>query len=195
MLFLDGVGRALVGRTREALGACPGRLSVHRRPAYAAELNPADGLYAQLKDRFLRGYCRRTSLPCRPAEGHSPRWAAHPMAAKPHPRLLSPHASLFLTCRQPIYRDLSPRAYSRVACRPVPFGRGRAGRRRRYRPHAVNNRTGGIGPVHGVSLIYTASAVVAASIVNVIPFCPAGCAAPFTNHCEKMYPAGPVSGA
>jgi len=52
------------------------------------------------------------------------------------------------------------------------FGRGRAGRRRRYRPHAGKNLTGGIGPVHGASLTYTASAVVAASIVNVIPFCP-----------------------
>jgi transposase len=57
MLFLDGLGAHWSGRTREALGAYPGRLSVHRLPAYAPELNPAEGLYAQLKGHFLRGYC------------------------------------------------------------------------------------------------------------------------------------------
>jgi hypothetical protein len=39
-------------------------------------------------------------------------------------------------------------------------------------------------------LTHTASAVVGASIMNVITFCPAGCAAPFTVHSEKVYPVG-----
>ncbi len=43
--------------------------------------------------------------------------------------------------------------------------------------------------------VYCATAVTAASIVNVMDFCPAGCAAPFTVHCEKVYPAGSVAGA
>ena len=43
--------------------------------------------------------------------------------------------------------------------------------------------------------MYCATAVVAAVIVNVMDFCPAVCAAPFTVHCEKVYPAGSVAGA
>ena len=43
--------------------------------------------------------------------------------------------------------------------------------------------------------VYCATAVVAAVIVNVMDFCPAVCAAPFTVHCEKVYPAGSVAGA
>ena len=43
--------------------------------------------------------------------------------------------------------------------------------------------------------MYSATAVVAPSIVNVMAFCPAVCAAPFTVHCEKVYPAGSVAGA
>ncbi len=43
--------------------------------------------------------------------------------------------------------------------------------------------------------VYCAIAVTAPSTVNVTDFCPGACAAPFTIHCEKVYPAGSVAGA
>ncbi len=42
---------------------------------------------------------------------------------------------------------------------------------------------------------YRASASTAPSIVNVMDFCPAGCAAPFSVHCRNAYPAGSLAGA
>lgn len=57
MLFWDGLGAHRSARTRLALEAYGNRLSVHRLPAYAPELNPAEGLYAYLKGHALRGYC------------------------------------------------------------------------------------------------------------------------------------------
>ena len=43
--------------------------------------------------------------------------------------------------------------------------------------------------------MYWATAVTAPSIVNAMDFCPRVCAAPFTVHCEKAYPAGSAAGA
>jgi len=57
MLFWDGLGAHRSGQTRLALQAYRNRLSIHRLPAYAPELNPAEGLYAYLKGHALRGYC------------------------------------------------------------------------------------------------------------------------------------------
>jgi len=42
---------------------------------------------------------------------------------------------------------------------------------------------------------YCATAVRVPSIANVMDFCPTGCAALFTVHCRKVYPAGSVAGA
>jgi hypothetical protein len=42
--------------------------------------------------------------------------------------------------------------------------------------------------------MYTATAVVAAVIVNVMDFCPEVCAVPFTVHCKKTYPGGFAAG-
>ncbi len=57
MLFWDGLGAHWSERTRCALRAYRHRLTVHRLPAYAPELNPAEGLYAYLKGHVLRGHC------------------------------------------------------------------------------------------------------------------------------------------
>jgi transposase len=57
MLFLDGLGAHWSRQTRAAFDRLSDRLSVCRFPAYAPELNPAEGLYAQLKGHLLRGYC------------------------------------------------------------------------------------------------------------------------------------------
>ena len=43
--------------------------------------------------------------------------------------------------------------------------------------------------------VYCATAFTAASIANATDFCPGLCAAPFTVHCEKVYPIGSVAGA
>ena len=56
MLFCDGLGAHWSRRTRTALARYGNRLSVHRLPPYAPELNPAEGLYAHLKGHALRGY-------------------------------------------------------------------------------------------------------------------------------------------
>ena len=42
---------------------------------------------------------------------------------------------------------------------------------------------------------YIATAGVAAVMVNVMDFCPGGCAEPLTVHSEKVYPVGSVVGA
>ena len=61
-----------------------------------------------------------------------------------------------------------------------------------------------VSPVGGVDCtvsvypafaVYSATAVTAPSIVNVTDFWPGLCAAPFTVHCEKVYPVGSVAGA
>lgn len=57
MLFWDGLGAHRSKRTLKALGAYRSRLSVHRLPPYAPELNPAEGIYAFLKHHYMRGYC------------------------------------------------------------------------------------------------------------------------------------------
>lgn len=57
MLFLDGLGAHWSRQTRAAFEKLSARLTVYRFVAYAPELNPAEGLYAQLKCHLLRGYC------------------------------------------------------------------------------------------------------------------------------------------
>jgi transposase len=57
MLFWDGLGAHWSRRTRKALGRLRDRLTLHRLPPYAPEMNPVEGLYAHLKGHLLRGYC------------------------------------------------------------------------------------------------------------------------------------------
>ena len=57
MLFWDGLGAHRSRYTREALRKRGVRLSVHRLPAYAPELNPTEGVFAYLKHHHMRGYC------------------------------------------------------------------------------------------------------------------------------------------
>jgi transposase len=57
MLFWDALGAHWSRRTRKALGRLRNRLTLHRLPAYAPQINPIEGLYAHLKGHLLRAYC------------------------------------------------------------------------------------------------------------------------------------------
>ena len=57
LLFWDGNSPHKSKVTRNALADFARRLTVHRLPAYAPELNPDERLWAFLKSHALRGYC------------------------------------------------------------------------------------------------------------------------------------------